>query len=95
MNSQSVVGRSLELVDAPPLKTGDGRDMSQKPSFDGVEIIDSAELGRRLSVPATWIKSHTRRRTADEIPTLRLGRYVRFRWGSSELNGWIARHLRG
>jgi hypothetical protein len=59
------------------------------------EIIDAKELGRRLSVPWTWIKEGTRSRTADPIPHLRFGIYVRFEWGSPALNDWLACHRRG
>jgi hypothetical protein len=59
------------------------------------EIIDAKELGRRLSVPWTWIKEGTRSRTTDPIPHLRLGIYVRFEWGSPALNAWLAHHRRG
>ena len=59
------------------------------------EIIDAKELGRRLSLPWTWIKEGTRSRTTDPIPHLRFGQYVRFEWGSPALNTWLARHRHG
>jgi hypothetical protein len=59
-----------------------------------LEVIDSVELAKRLSVPETWIRSRSnRKRTADPIPHYRLGRYIRFSWGSVELNDWLARQL--
>jgi hypothetical protein len=60
---------------------------------NGLELIDSAQLAARWQVPESWIRSHTRNRTAkeDRIPCLRLGRYVRFRWGSPELEAWLAK----
>ena len=62
-------------------------------SENGPELIDSAQLAARWQVPESWIRSHTRNRTAkeDRIPCLRLGRYVRFRWGSPELEAWLAK----
>ena len=59
-----------------------------KPHF---ELIDAPELARRWSLPASWIREQTRSRCADSIPHLRLGRYVRFEWGSPELAAWLAR----
>ncbi len=61
----------------------------------GSELIDSTELAARWNVPESWIRSHTRTRTAkeDRIPCIRLGRYVRFRWGSVELETWLAKRL--
>lgn len=57
------------------------------------ELIDSEELANRWRVPASWIRSHTRERTpqAARIPCVRLGRYVRFEWGSPRLEEWLAR----
>jgi hypothetical protein len=58
------------------------------------EVIDSAELAKRLNVPESWIRSRTNKnRTSDPIPHFRLGRYVRFPWGSNELRDWLGRHL--
>jgi hypothetical protein len=57
----------------------------------GFEVIDSVELAARWQVPETWIRNHTRARTPkeDRIPCLRLGRYVRFEWGSPRLSAWL------
>src|SRR2546427_261270 len=58
-----------------------------------VEVIDSAELAKRLNVPETWVRSRSNpKRTNDPIPHLRLGRYVRFP-GGSELLEWLNRQL--
>ncbi len=62
-----------------PLRTG------------GYEILDSRELARRWRVPKTWVEEQTRRRCSDPIPHIRLGKYVRFEWGSPELERWWAR----
>jgi hypothetical protein len=55
------------------------------------EVIDAAELGRRWSVGKTWILERTRNRATDPIPCVRLGRYVRFEWGSPALLAWWAK----
>jgi len=57
------------------------------------QLIDSAQLAARWQVPESWVRNHTRSRTAkeDRIPCIRLGRYVRFRWGSPELEMWLAK----
>jgi hypothetical protein len=57
------------------------------------ELIDSAELAKRWQVPESWIRSRTRGRTPKDarIPCIRLGRYVRFEWGSVRLTAWLAR----
>jgi hypothetical protein len=59
-----------------------------------VEVINSAELAKRLNVPETWVRSRTNpKRTNDPIPHFRLGRYVRFPWGSEQLLEWLNRQL--
>jgi hypothetical protein len=59
-----------------------------------VEVIDSSELAKRLHVPESWIRSRTnQRRTSDPIPHYRLGRYIRFSWGSKEIREWLNRQL--
>jgi hypothetical protein len=56
------------------------------------EVIDSTELAKRLNVPESWVRSRSNpRRTNDPIPHLRLGRYVRFSWGSEALREWLDR----
>lgn len=57
------------------------------------ELLTAEELAGRLRVPASWIREQTRSRSlqGDPLPHLRLGRYIRFRWGSPELEGWLGR----
>jgi hypothetical protein len=55
------------------------------------EVLTSEDLAKRWRVPPTWIRDQTRSRCADPIPHTRLGRYVRFSFGSPELNQWWMR----
>jgi hypothetical protein len=60
------------------------------------ELLTPAELASRLRVPVSWIREGTRSRNMigdDPIPHLRLGRYIRFQWGSPELEAWLKRRL--
>jgi hypothetical protein len=66
---------------------------SDSPTGAHYEIIDSVELARRWVLSASWVRDHVRSRTTDPIPHIRFGRYVRFRWGSPELEGWLAEHM--
>jgi len=61
------------------------------------EIIDAPELAKRWQVPESWIRSKVRSRTstAEQIPHLQFGRYVRFEWGSTVLEAWLAKHREG
>jgi len=50
--------------------------------------------GAEYAIPETWVRSWTNaKRTSDPIPHLRLGRYIRFPWGSMELHEWLNRQL--
>ena len=92
MSSQSVIGRSLEVVGTSAPKPLGVQSMLQNQTS---ELIDADELARRLKLPVSWIRSHTRQRTTDEIPTVRFGRYCRFDWTSSKLQQWIRAHEAG
>lgn len=74
-------------------KAGTVQSLSTKGSLD---LIDAAELAARLRVPESWVRNRTRARTprAERIPCLRLGRYVRFRWDSAEMQTWLENRCR-
>lgn len=60
------------------------------------EVINSAELAKRLGVPESWVRSRRNpKRTSDPIPHYKLGRYINFPWGSSVLREWLDRQLVG
>ena len=59
-----------------------------------VEVINTAELARRLGVPERWVRSRSNpKRTDDPIPHYKFGRYVQFPWGSEVLRTWLNRQL--
>jgi hypothetical protein len=62
-------------------------------SASGYPFIDSQELARRWDVPVSWIRDRVRKRTEDPLPHVSLGKYVRFLWGSPELQAWIERRI--
>lgn len=57
------------------------------------EFIDSSELALRWGIPESWVREQVRARSADPIPHVRFGKYVRFRWGSPELEHWAERRI--
>jgi len=57
------------------------------------EFINSKELASRWNLPESWIREQVRSRSTDPIPHVRFGKYVRFRWGSPELEGWAERRI--
>jgi len=62
----------------------------QRPQY---EFIDSKELGKRWALPESWIREQVRSRSADPLPHVRFGKYVRFRWCSPELEAWARRRI--
>jgi hypothetical protein len=46
------------------------------------EFIDSKELASRWNLPESWVREQVRARSADSLPHVRFGKYVRFRWGT-------------
>ena len=69
---------------------------SGTPSLPEMEILDSNELALRLKVKESWVIEQSKRsRTADPIPVFRLGKHRRYRWGSPEMNDWLARRVGG
>lgn len=53
-------------------------------------LLDAAAAAGLLNVPASWVLAEAR---ANRIPTVRLGRYVRFR--RDDLQAWIERRAAG
>jgi hypothetical protein len=60
-----------------------------------LEFINSEELARRWNLPESWVRDQVRRRSADPLPHIRFGKYVRYRWGSLELEAWAERRIVG
>ena len=44
--------------------------------LDGLLTVD--ELASLLKLPKSWIYEHTRKRGPDQLPHLKLGKYLRF-----------------
>lgn len=63
------------------------------PRIPTYEFIDSGELARRWDVPVSWIRDQVRKRAEDPLPHVSLGKYVRFLWGSPELQAWIEQRI--
>jgi len=78
----------MELQEAP--KTTSPESLAQSCTY-----IDCKILAARWGLPETWIRDQVRRRSADPLPHIRFGKYVRFRWGSPELEAWAERRVVG
>src|SRR5258705_14015714 len=72
-----------------------GRPMEVVPDRTEYAFIDSRQLALKWNVPESWVRDHVRSRAEDPIPHVRLGKYVRFRWASPELDSWAERRIVG
>jgi len=59
-------------------------------------LLTPQQLAARLAVPVSWIREKTRERARerdeDPLPTVRLGKYCRFRW--QDIAEWLKRQSR-
>lgn len=55
------------------------------------EPKDAKELAKRRNIPEAWVRDNVRERTADPIPHVKIGHYVRFEWDSPQLHAWFDR----
>jgi hypothetical protein len=62
-------------------------------SLPRYEFIDAKELALRWNLPESWVREQVRARSTDPIPHIRFTKYVRFRWGSPELEDWAERRI--
>ncbi len=63
---------------------------NQSSVFDASQLLTPQELAERLRVPVSWVYEKTRRRSHDSLPTIRLGKYLRFHW--PDVAAWVERH---
>lgn len=56
------------------------------------ELIDIAELARRLKVAVSFVYDRTRKNSPDPIPHLKVGKYLRF--DPTAVDKWLAERNR-
>jgi hypothetical protein len=57
-----------------------------------VEILTREEFAEKLKVLPSWVREMSKpSRTSDPIPVIRLGKHVRYKWGSKPMEEWLAR----
>jgi predicted DNA-binding transcriptional regulator AlpA len=78
---------TFEIVDAP----------IQSGKLDHAHILTPKQLAERLQVGVAFIYENTRKRAgvrnADPLPSIRMGKYLRFYW--PEVEKWLARRQGG
>ena len=63
------------------------------PEIFRYEPLDSKQLAERLNLPESWVRDQVRSRAEDPLPHAQFGKYVRFLWGSPELEAWLRRRI--
>src|SRR6266849_9154055 len=81
---------TAQVLGSKGMKTGGEQLGSKNPVPKGpfYEVLTAGELASRWRLPESWVREQTRSRCGDPIPHVRLGRYIRFSWGSPELDQW-------
>ena len=81
MSGEYIIGVSSQPVNGKAVNGPYVPSLSQKKRLSHVlSGCIVAELAQRLGLPTSWIRSHTKGATHAEVPHVRFGRYVRFRW---------------
>ena len=60
---------------------------------DNGRLLTVKEVADLLQVPESWLYSHSRKRSKDRIPAVKVGKYVRF--NQDDVTEWIERHKTG
>jgi excisionase family DNA binding protein len=55
--------------------------------IDPSQILTLKELAERLKVSERWVYEKSRRRCLNQLPAIRIGRYLRFNWVS--VSAWL------
>jgi hypothetical protein len=58
-------------------------------AIPAAEILTPVELAKRLKVPPSWVYDKQRAHHKDPLPTLHMGRYIRFDW--TAVCAWLRR----
>ncbi len=53
------------------------------------KLLTVDQVSEILQVPPTWVYKHTKRRAAERLPHIKLGKYIRFR--ESEIISFLER----
>ena len=59
------------------------------PAFAIDSLLTVQEVAEMCKVPVSWVYERTRRRGAERIPCLKLGKYLRF--DVTEVRDWLRR----
>lgn len=92
MSRESVDSLSLHAIEEKAVPNASGPVLSPKLIFGPkpTELLTAEEIADRLKLPVSWVRSRTRSRSLDRLPSIALGRYRRYEWAAVER--WLGEH---
>lgn len=63
------------------------------PLIDPAQILTPEELAERLKVSKRWLYEKSRSRCLNPLPTIRIGRYLRYSW--LDVSTWLHQQTTG
>ncbi len=78
-NSPSIVKAISGMMEKTGCSRADAEDAIMR-AQNFHELLTHEEIAARLKVPATWVYEKTRKRCQNPIPSIPMGRYIRFDW---------------
>lgn len=64
--------------------------LSTESLIDPSQILTLDEIAARLKTSKRWVYEKSRRRCLDPLPTIRIGRYLRFNW--VDVSAWLRKN---
>ena len=78
-NSPSIVKAISGMMEKTGCSRADAEDAIMR-AQNFHELLTHEEIAARLKVPASWVYEKTRKRCQNPIPSIPMGRYIRFDW---------------
>jgi hypothetical protein len=85
-NVNSSLARRIE-ANCSPVAGPDVGDMFMSSNEWNCDLMTVEEITRVLHVPVSWVYGRTRRRGAERIPHVKLGKYLRFEF--AKVRYWL------
>jgi excisionase family DNA binding protein len=76
-----------------PLRAASQRTATGEEKRDGRLFLTVREVAELLQVPVSWVYGRMRKRSSEQLPAYRVGKYWRFR--EEEILAWVKCHKRG
>jgi excisionase family DNA binding protein len=89
--TQNVLADAWDVETAPPALPTDNAQAARRHAAtreeDSNQLLNIQQVAAMLHVPVSWVYGRMRKRSAQRLPGIRLGKYWRFR--EEEIHRWI------